>query len=57
MIELDNVKVLLLEDTDFQPVKDNTESAQLTPEADRKVTLAEIAIFGNKVLKNRHSLD
>lgn len=57
MIELDNVKVVLLEDNDFQPSKDNTETAQLTPEADRKVTLAEIALFGNKVLKNRHSID
>lgn len=57
MIEFDNVKVLQLEDTDFQPTKDDIETAQLTPEADRKVTLAEIVIFGSNVLKNRHSIE
>ncbi|CAK8743266.1 hypothetical protein [Sodalis sp.] len=56
MIEVENVKVLLLEDTDFQPCESDSGAAQLTPEADKKAILAEIVIFGDQVIKNRHVL-
>ncbi|CAK8737142.1 hypothetical protein SODG_000865 [Sodalis praecaptivus] len=56
MIELENVKVLLLEDADFQPCENDSGTTKLTPEADKKAILAEIVIFGEQVIKNRHAL-
>ncbi len=56
MIEVESVKVLLLEDTDFQPCENDSVTAQLTPEADEKAILAEIVIFRDKLIKNRHAL-
>lgn len=56
MTEFENVKVLLLEDSDFQPSESDSSAAELTPEADKKAILAEIVIFGDRVLKNRHHL-
>ncbi|MFT4466408.1 MAG: hypothetical protein ACMX3H_20010 [Sodalis sp. (in: enterobacteria)] len=58
MIEVENVKVLLLEATDlvFRLNKDGSDTIILKPEADKKATLAEIVIFGDRLIKNRHAL-
>ncbi|MGL9721988.1 hypothetical protein [Symbiopectobacterium sp.] len=58
MIEVENVKVLLLEVTDlvFRLNKDGSDTITLKPEADKKAILAEIVIFGDRLIKNRHAL-
>lgn len=52
MIEVESVKVLLLEDADFLYITDDGNTFRLTPDAEEQALFSDVVIFGDRLLKN-----
>lgn len=52
MIEVENVSVLLISESDILYITDDGSDFTLTPDAEEQALFSDVVIFGDQLLKN-----